>query len=333
MRKTFVTAVVALLAVLALASCDNIQTGQNGDGLVTLSVNTGGTAASRSLLDALARDEANYMEVIFMKGSDYYRAQGAYGSKLRVMVPEGTYGPGTAIILIGRYSDGTLLATGVPDASINVPTDLEITFNVTSLVADISTAGTAFVIDESTVDSAFGGETRNGILIAGMTNSKCFQVSTNSPDIEASLTISGFSATGADIIVNGTPAVIFTKNMEGSPDIEYPDLTVTSHADTDAIGATGKIEFKFTTTDKGKYIITFEIPVVGFSADASAISSSSAPLTWIIRGGTEEGQPDYFGANTSLSALYPKGDGREGVGLLVKDDPSTVFGVVVKPSW
>lgn len=90
------------------------------------------------------------------------------------------------------------------------------------------------------------------------------------------------------------------------------------------------ITFKFSTdATKGKYIIDFKIPVVGFSTDDSA-DTHLPGITWIIRGGTEPGQPDFFGDDDTASSKYPNGDPREGVALIAKSDPNTTYNVVVK---
>ena len=165
MKKTIITALIALLIVLAFASCEGFfsepgaeQTQytytEDGEQLVTVKVNTGGTAGSRSLTDALARSEAIYVEVIFKytdpdtTDTTYYRADGYYGPTLKVKIPVASYDPADnidnpfgndAIILIGKKSDGTLLATGVLDASYLVVDDTidKVEFTVESLTADI----------------------------------------------------------------------------------------------------------------------------------------------------------------------------------------------------
>jgi len=352
MRKTFVTAFVALLAILAVVSCGNNLTDQNDDGLVTLSVNTGGTDASRSLTTKLAKQEGNYVEVIFQSGGKYYRASGAYNVSLKVNVPKDTYSSANAIVLIGRKSDFTLLAAGVPTTAITVPDVKVIEFTITSLTADVSAQGSDFVITETNFPSPawVTGDFKKGLFYDGDDTSPCFQVPTAQTinPVPAKLTINGLASTNANIIVNAAPTVTFNKSSDDSdmPEIVSGDITVTAPTNSSAIG-TGGLVFNFKTGPAGtygRYIITFEIPVVGFSTDVSPGGTTAIP--WKIRSGTNgDDQPDFVGEtrlipDTSVGALPGamvadpsfKGDPHRGIALLVKDDPSTTYSIIVNPT-
>jgi len=330
MRKTIVTAFFALLVMLTVTSCDSIIPGletekaeytADGRKLVTLKVNISGTESNnRSLLDDSAKGTANYAEVVFVNDSKYYRA-GGYLSGISVKVPAGTYNATNAIILIGRKSDGTLLATGTLDTDFIVPSDPKITFTVSSLVTDLNanTSSTfAFKIEE-----AFPASTPiSGTTFANKTSTgkfdeaghPCFQVPPNKADIRASLTINGFATTGTNIKVADNAKVTFS----GIPEITVLSTTITPASGT-AVGPSGKFGFDFDTGEVGEYIITFKIPVVGFSS-ANGIGSTSH--IWYIRGGIKtDGNPD-----------FSKND-EEGVALLVTESPDPLYIVPIEPNY
>jgi len=322
MRKTFVTAFVALLAVLAVVSCDSILTGEkpeytaDGRRLVTLSVNTGVTEDnSRSLTDTLAKQQdRKWVEVIFRDtAGDYWRGEGYLGVVPTIKIPVGDYYIDDAVLLIGKKSDGTLLATGtLTGASLSVAIEVKdttttISFTAVSLVSDIHAgASSNFDIVETSgtpdpVEDAKGGVFQGKTKLGQFDSQPCFQVPTEVTGIEASLSFTaGFAGTGVNIFVNGTPKVNFN-NLSG------PVITPTgiTPADTDPVG-TGKIEFKFSTpalpadTLIGEYIITFNIPVVAYDPAIDDI------ITWNIRAGTKTGM-DFTGG------------GEDGVVLLVAD--------------
>ena len=317
MRKTFVAALVTLLVMLALVTCDNIPTGQkSGDGLVTLSVNTGGTVGnSRSITDTSAKAAANYVEVIF-KGSDnvYYRAAGYQGAKLKVKVPAGTYDDTNTLILIGKKSDGTLLAFGTATNSVTVggsnPSDPTIDFAADSIETKISAAsGTDLVF---TVPSAFSAftptEIIGGILFDDDATSACFQVPTGviaatyteGIEVKLSLTTADFSTLGDRIIVQSSTNPVKFTSISGSPAIS--PITGSVKPTTDM--SDGAIEFGFnTTTTEGKYSITFDFPVVGYDA-TTVTGTGTDPLTWHIRGGTEPGY-DFGGTDNAINDTVP----------------------------
>jgi len=286
MRKTIVTALIALMVMLALASCDNGITGQSDDGLATVKVITSGLADSRSLVSTDAKSNSTYMEVIFRNGSDYYYASDFIGSTISLKVKVGTYSTGganDAIILIGR-SDGTLLATGKLDggtATVGTGSN-SIAFTAVPLFAALNADATssAFAIVEASAGTGFTGYTDKGSFLGD--DGVCFQVKNGTADIEASLTVGGFGATGGDIkIVDVTSPVTFTEvGATANP------ITIVgnySHAAGASLGTTGKFSFKFTSVGTSYYKITFDIPVKGFD------SANTNLRTWHIKGGIKSG--------------------------------------------
>jgi len=236
MKKTIITALIALLIVLAFASCDGIITEPgaekpeankpvytytaDGQKMVTVKINIGGTAGnSRSLTNTFAKGAANYVEVIF-KDTDgkFYKKDGDLGDPLTVSVLVQQYMPSDAIILIGKRTgtspsdyDYTLLATGTIEDSNGV--DLtkgfsEITFKVTSLDVNLTTVNGNFeitntwlgefkYIDDSSGSDVVVNHTDKGRFLNG---ASCFLVPKNN-DITAKLSITGFENTGNNIFV------------------------------------------------------------------------------------------------------------------------------------
>jgi len=331
MRKTFVVALIALVVMFAVTSCDNfpIPGGEkpeytaDGRKLVTLSVNIGGTVNGRSLNDTNAKADADYVEVVFKHGSDYFRTEGYFPTPIKIKIPADDYEIDEAIVLVGKKSDSTLLATGVLTATTPPSTGLtfqidenttSITFTVTSLVANITAgggAGKAFEIHEDSgnvggtgdkiEDTDFAGLTNNGLFQTGAEN-PWFQVPVNTTGINATLTISGFSATGNKIVrVSGGTPLTFSKVTVAAEEI--PSSSVTSPAVNDAIGAQGKIDITFATptaiaSSPNRYQIIFAVPVVGFQ------SGITNQVTWNIRGGTTNGF-DFTTAGTGKEDSIP----------------------------
>jgi len=357
MRKTIFTALVTLLVMLAVVSCDNTlgadKSVYTDDGLVALTITTGEAGNIRSLTAALAHEQATYVEVIFKSGSPvkYYRSEGFYsegGLNLTVHVPADTYNSSNAVMLIGRKSDATLLATGYPTAAVTVPTNLSIKFTVTSLTADISAktlASSSFKIENltgtPTTTPAITTAYLDGTNIFDETNasSVCFQVPPSTTNIGASLTIGGLTNTGANIFVipkaiatDPEPAKIKFIGIGSAPVITP---TLSAPLTEAAVGATGKnISFIFSSTTVGKYIITFDVPVVGFSSEVSTPTGTPA-REWHIRGGTNSnlGQPDYLG-QTTTSGTPPvidptKRADEEGVPLIVTNSTTPLYGLGV----
>jgi hypothetical protein len=367
MRKTIVTALVTLLVMLAVVSCDSFITGEKptADGLVTLSISTGGTASnSRSINLDIAKEERDYVEVIFRKAIpkvdpsdpdepqlyDYYRTEGVYGSPLSIKVPTGTYKKEDAIVLAGKNlgaTDKRLLGTGlvtvvtttVGGSATDTPigatdtftigsTTTSITFTAHALVADLTAPGTdtdprAFAIIETSGTPAanmtkFVGKTGN----AQSSSNIWYQVPQETSGIKATLTIGGFDDTGVLIARNGTTGLV---TFVG-PDAENHPITVTSvsfAADGDPVDTDlpsygtigdGVININFSTVTPGtggftapaddhigQYMVTFNIPVVGY---ATGISSSA--ITWHIRGGVIPGYDFENDKHDSIALLVVK---------------------------
>jgi len=307
---------------------------------VNLKVKIGGSANSRALSDTLAKGSANYIEVIFKSGTDYYQADGLRDQVLSLKLPADNYTSANSILLVGKKGSKsgadfyTLLAVGTPSAGGNLTSlpagtnTAEITFTVTSLTADLYAGGTpTFAITNvfTTSHPDFVGKTADGTFHEDLTT--CFQVPTgmtSADPITAKLEISGFGATttGATgtIVSNGTNAVIFTEvgPTTGNP-ITVAPAGITFGIGTGADVGKGTIGFSFETgSNKANYVITFDIPVAGLSA---AISNA---LTWHICGGTDLAPTNYQSAT---------GSAKEGVALLVTSSPYKLVNISVNPSW
>jgi hypothetical protein len=335
MRKTFVVVLIALLVMLAV-SCDSNLAGENDDGLVTLSIDTGGLAGSRSITDTQAKKEANNVEVI-VKGIDnkFYRATGLRDDPITLRVPPGIYNNTNTLLLIGRRSDGTLLAVGTATNTVTLPYAAgadKLTLTATSLTTTLTAGavGCNFVIDPTSVPAAdhpafYPNST--SVLDKGVflddDSTPCFQVPTGivvpaDPDdnepIKASLTI-----VNSSLATIGNRIIVVPKAKTTDPDpVKFTPVNGPAinpiNVTTDM--STGKIAFEFnTSTTPGKYRITFFIPVVGFSSTYED-GTGTKPLTWHIQGGTEAGSD--FGDTDFIETAT-----KEGVPLLVTDTPKT----------
>jgi len=334
----------------------------DGQKLVTLKVNISGTAGnSRSLSDLIARGAANYAEVIFRQNlaSDpindppvykYYRGQGFFRLPITVKVPVQVYDEGEAIILIGRRigTDTQLLATGIVTGGCDLPdllanatsSTITVSFTVTSLVADLTADAStpAFTIDPTSLtDTTF-----TDYLNLGSFNDDedlCFLVPINETAISATLAIDGFSDTNDKIIVTSIDdIVIFTEQDSSMSAISSSDITITSLDLSPSGGApivntlnsSGELTFEFATSTAGLYIITFNIPVVGFAkyVPVAGTTPSTTPglenqIIWYIRGGTSSG-----------AAFVQEEDPNEGVALQVAADRhQQSIPIVIEPNY
>jgi len=358
MRKTIFTALVTLLVLLAVVSCDSF-TGEkpeytaDGQKLATLKVKLGGTTGSRALTYDLAKDAANYMEVIFTSGGRYYRTEGLMTQTLSIQIPASTYYNDTNVILLigtktidpaGSDPDdfallaiGTIDLTGVtaPAKGFLVADDGNtITFTIAALTTDLYAGSSLsnFLITPASVTAPFIAEPVGTFDKKGLI--KCFQVPESIDGIAATITISGFDDAGVNIKPIPTDyKVEFTeisyKDADGktatSPTITNPSAI---SFDTSNPGD-GVIRFSFNSGLEGRYIITFDIPVVGFvEYDDSAPPVIVGPglskqLTWHIRGGT---------IRSPTASFQPmEGSGEEGVLLAVRPEPLTMSTVIVGP--
>jgi hypothetical protein len=333
MKKALLGTFVTLFIMLALISCDSIigdlgpakpvEYTPDGQKLVEVSIVCD---IDRSITNAIAKNAANYMEVIFKKGGQFYRAEGLRFLPLKVKIPAGSYVIGDAILLLGRNSDKTLLATGILTSNFTASSSSSISFTVTSLGVDLSNVGNSFSIDETTGSvtisgsgSGFDGETSNG----NYQGTGCFQVPSGSNGIKASLTFSGFNSTGADIEMDSTSSIVSIIRNSTPSAVTVP-ITLPASVTT-GIG-TGIFEFTFdtlTTTgdDVDIYLLYFDIKVVGFQA---GITSA---ILWSIRGGTSDGAD--IGDTETKEA--------EGVLLIASNTPpgssSEVIGTVTPPTF
>ena len=349
MRKTIVTALIALFVMLALVSCDNMAAGAGGGGgkagytadgreLVELTINSSGTVSrsvttngtegvSRSLTTDIAPKEADYMEVIFKDGASLYRNYGPT-PQISIKIPAKSYSSSEAIVFIGRYSDMTLLAYAMPasgtfDATSATPGN----FTFHALTANLTVGGTDFVItDSGFTNTTFNGQSKTGKWYSSSTAADCFLVPTGQAGIIATLTIHGLDSISITALTPGaTEGVIFIPTSGGT------GITPTGVTPTAGTWSDGKISFTFSTvpiTTPSKYSITFKFPVKGFdgSNGVSLTPGGKNALTWYIRGGTELG-PD-IPATTGAD-----GSANEGVALVVSNTISgyTIADIVVEP--
>jgi hypothetical protein len=133
MKKTLL-ALFAVLLVLSLAACDFLMlppdAGDGGsrypdanDGMVCLTIGAGGGGTSRALDRTLAEIDADYFEVVFKYGSDYYQAEwSTNGGEAQIRIPTGDYsGEGEgfgndAVLFAGKeivHGEYVLLGVGV----------------------------------------------------------------------------------------------------------------------------------------------------------------------------------------------------------------------------
>jgi len=332
MKKALLGTFVTLLVIAALVSCDGVIGGFGGekveytpDGrkLVEIKIPTGDPAGGRSISGTLNESEVNYVEALFVDpvvSTAFYKASGYKGTTLTVSLPGGTYDDTNSVMLVGKRSgsDNILLGVGSVSDGGTVSGAGTMEFTVTYLETNLKAgAASSFKIDGTTgapaVNTGNGGAF-NGKLHLGeiFSAGDCFQVPTGTVGIGASLTFAGFADTGANgfgdtggnIFVNGTPTVTFTQFLVTSPAITVLPADITPK-DGDPIGTDGVIGFEFTTTAVGTYMVTFNIPVVGFDA-------LSGGITWEIRGGTKPGQPDF------------DGEEEDGVPLTVVSAPASI---------
>jgi len=282
MRKTFIMALIALMVMLALVSCDNfpIPGGEKpDDGLVAVKVKVDEAGAnSRSLTEALAQSQWNYMEVIFKKGSNYYQAEGYKTSGVSIRIPVGDYsdsGNGAIILLGHKNGVNTLFATGrlaTGDEEVDATT-VELTFTVTALTASLVADTNATVV---ITGAAKGGTPPS------------FQVNIGTSNIDATVTISGFADTGADIkVTNRSVAFQETTSTNSTVSVASTDITSPTIGNAIASANDAQVKFKFTAPNvESAFRITFPVTVKGYG-DLSTIADNlpNSNIEWVIRGG------------------------------------------------
>jgi len=333
MRKTFVVALVALVVVLAVTSCDFITglgSENAADGYVTVKVNINEIGSnSRSLSQDIAENGFNFVEVFIKDGSDgatYTRAAGN-PALVTMTVKTDVYTATDALILVGRSSGAERILLGAgrlaPSSYNVVSTTTSLTFNVTALKADLSTLGTSFVISTDFTNDYAGFEPTEGSYEDDNGDVQdCFQVPIGQAGIEASLTIDGFdssatSNTGTDIFVTGKSVTFLS--LDGGDDLNS-SVSVTSPTINAAIGPNSlEIAFEFDSEGKSAYMITFDVSVKGISA--TTVPGASTTTNWSIRGGYVTGLA-FTGTSTN-----------NGVALVVVNPDEAEIGSIGIGDW
>jgi len=311
MRKTIATVFVVLLAILAV-SCDSVLGVPNEDKaakydadgreLVKLNITTSGALGnSRSLTNALAKIDVDFVEVIFKGSTQYYRATGGFGGAIPISVEKKDYTTADAVMFIGKmvsttdykllavgYLTGTLSLKSNPGsttANFTLANSLNALLNVNAPTSPSPANGPAFAITDSFIKTVTGWTDDDHFKNGRVGSLRCFQVPKDSSmtAIPATLTIGGFPAISSPpVITPATPTVTFTKNNNENSVPVVGTLNASSAVINNTTGNC-VLTFTFDTSgaDVGAYIITFNIPV-GFDGD-------SAGLAWNIRGGTLPG--------------------------------------------
>jgi len=328
MRKTIATVFVVLLAILAFASCDSVLGVPNEDKaskydaagreLVTLNITTSGALGnSRSLTNALAKIDADFVEVIFHGTTNYYRATGGFGGAIPISVEKKDYTTADAVMFIGKMvstTDYKLLAVGYLTGPLPIkstPGTNTANFTLTkslNALLNVNAATPAFAITETYIKTVSGWTDDDHFKNGRVGSLRCFQVPQDSSmtAIPAKLTIGGFPAiTSSPVITPGTATVTFTKNSNENSTPTVGSSPAPSAAVNNTTGDC-VLSFTFDTSgaDVGAYIITFQIPVA-FGAD-------TAGLPWIVRGGTLQG----------IAESSPAGSIAEGVLISVQTGPN-----------
>jgi hypothetical protein len=361
MKKTIITALVALLFVLAFVTCDGLITEpgagkpgytytEDGQEMVTVSINPGSVAGGSRVLDqTIAQAQADWYEVIFKDNKDkFHKTDGRYPNPLTLTVPRDTYNDTNAVMLIGKKKTVdigggnteeyfTLLATGY----IKVPVNLalappDITFTVNALTADLSTEGDSFKIITDDTDFPFPSDFENETGLYYPYNFPCFLVPTDTR-IVASLTIGGFKNTG-NLIKNyrapGKTVNDFVKFNMPDPSTTLVRLTSDGRPSI-AIDTINELVlgfgFSIPQGEETYCVITFEIPVIGLSAEPFTTSNGKDSITWNIHGGANQGYPDLMKTEDN-GITWEWAIKGEGVALEVADSADGIpMGISTKP--
>ena len=321
MKNLYFVAIAALLA-LAIVSCDNFTAPKTskvaGDGLVSLSLGTGGT--SRALNAALGKAGTTYYEASFKQvvGADTFivRTSWNWATVGRITLAPGTY---EVILLAGRGSDKTLLGVGrvtgvdgagviaTPADNVTIAADsTELTFTVGALANLIAINATNPIVlpaGMTFTTSSIGttasvvrmwDEYGNAVPVfshikndAGVTGTWTFSIGGVAgnlgtlPGVSPDLLI---APAGGNVLSTG-------HSSRDSNNVPY-DLPVTwaGPAAGDPIGTTG-FTFTFTTPgEDGAAYIAVEVPVNAFAPASSP--NAADPIIWYIRGGLNNGMID-----------------------------------------
>jgi hypothetical protein len=346
MKKTILTALVVLLAIMAV-TCDSfapdadkepLQYTEDGRLLVQLTINA--PKMSRALTADLAKGGVDYYEVAFQDLSDptkTYRTSWDYTKRGRIAVPPGEYDEvGKAILFAGRYSDRTLLAVGVligvdgsgtassPETSIS-PNTTTVTFLLSPLTNDVSDDNSTSTFQILTPDTPpFDYSTANAptpyptAQIDGITY-PLFRIPKNTatgitatydvnfPTIASLDTKDGIIIKGAGRLVSSG---VFFDNDSG--------VTVTGTI----TPITGTVPDSFELTintgglQSGLSRLSIEVPVCAIN------TTYGVPGTWYVRGGMSQGILD---AGVTANSL--------GGAVLLAVGPVKITGMEIYVNW
>jgi len=319
MKKAFFAALAALMA-LAFVGCpvgpggtEPVEYTADGRPLVNLTINS---KLSRALTAELAKAGADYYEVVFKNGSNYYKAAWDWGKTGRIKVEPGTYAAaGAAVLFAGSYLDNTLLAVGTittPGGGVIAATTTSITFTMSPLTSDVkadATNSTFKITAPSThlttaVSGTFPTARLNGQDIP------IFNVPRGVTTTTADFAIGGINSHLAGIYYLGGGAVA-SKGISGySSTGEDKPVELVSGANTKVsvpaaagVLASATITFALETPAKdGLSRLAFALPVC-------AIDPAAKGLTWYIRGGMENGVLDAGATANSVGGAILLGVG------------------------
>ena len=346
MKKTFF-AVCAVLLALLLFSCDAIvdtdssepvEYTADGRPLVSLTI---GTSRARALTTDLAKAGADFYEVTFFDGTDYYRASWDFTKTGRIKIPAGTYATsGEAVLFVGSRDDKTLLAVGIittPGDGVITPAMNSITFTLAALTTDVKadpastfkiTADkdvTTYPLTAAYSSTNFPKARLDGKVIP------MFVVPKDDSSITATFSIGAGGGDFTDysdgmyILPVTAPAKnVYSKgisSMAGDAPVEVTASFATLAAG-DNFPADGVIDLDITTPDEdGLSRIAIELPVCAIATDADP-GLVANPITWYIRGGLQNG-------------LFDEGAAKKSIGgaILLGIGAVTSYDIVIAPVW
>ena len=326
MKKMFF-AVCAVLLALAIFSCVDTIVPENGpdgyteDGrpMKSLTIRTGGVG--RALTGPLAKAGADFYEVSFFDGTNYYRKSWNWAETGKIIVPFGDYymDSAKAILFAGRMSDKTLLAVGYLTAATGSTTLNEIdgtttsvTFTLTPLTSDVKADGTStFQITEAGYETSSVPSPFPTARIDGGPSIPMFKIPADStataefefmptatmddykdgiyvlPDAAGS--VWGFYSSGVSSTSSSGPLGLV--EVLGAFTAPNPNALLSASTDNNIIGFTLTSPGAPDTTD-GLGKIAFAVPVCAIAAPSAygaAIDKIADPITWYIKGGLQNG--------------------------------------------